>query len=144
MLLPWRTVMLNLLIFTWTPASFILIGLRPLSGLVNTGLDISLFALLLAVSLLLDQGYSSNFAVRVIAGLRTLATTSLAAAAFLSDFHGIGWRMSRSLVSGDYNEFFRNWLALAVLILILDIMLGIVQLAIANRIEKRPQVQSAT
>jgi hypothetical protein len=140
-LLPWRTVVLSVLIVTWTPVGVILIGLRPLLGLVNTGLDIFLLAFLLVVFLLFEQWYSSPFVVHVIAGLRTLATLSLAAAAFLSDFFGIGWYMARSIVNG-LDEVFQYWLILVVLILVVDLGLGIIQLVVADHVENSQCLRS--
>jgi hypothetical protein len=140
-LLPWRTVVLSLLIVTWTPVGVVLIGLRPLLGLVNTGLDILLLALLLVVSFLFEQWFSSPFVVHVIAGMRTLATLSLAAAAFLSDFFGIGWYMTRSIVNG-LDEVFQYWLILVVSILIVDLVLGIIQLVVADHVEDSQWLRS--
>jgi hypothetical protein len=139
MLLPGRTVGLNLLIAAWTPASVFLVGLGPVSGLLDNSLVILLFTLPFTVSLFLERWYPSPFAIRVIAGLRTLATASIVATAFLGsdDAYGIGWNLWISIANLRYDEFLQVWLVLAVLILILDVLLGIVQLVVADHIEKR-------
>ncbi len=146
MLLPGRTIVLNLLILAWSPASVFLVGLGPASGLVDNSFVIFLFTLALVTSLFLERWCPSLFAVRVIAGLRTLATTSLIVAAFLGsdDAYGVGWSLWESLATLHYDEFFQVWLVLANLILILDVFLGIVQLVVADHIEKSQQLRSVT
>lgn len=143
-LIPGRTVLLNLLIVAWTPASIMVMGLRPSAGLLNMSLVMALFTLPLMLSLLLERWYPSRFAVRVIAGLRTLATTSLVATIFWGDSHGIGGYMSRSLNDLHVEGLFQGWLVLAILVLILDVSLGIVQLMVSDRLEVRQALHSAT
>ena len=144
MLMPGRTVVLNLLIVAWTPASVILMGLRPAAALLNIALVMFLFALPFSASLLFERWYPSLFAVRIIAGLRTLATISLVATVFWGNYHGIGGYMSMSLDDLHFEGLFKGWLVLAGLILILDVLLGIVQLVVADRVRERQQLHSAT
>ena len=134
MLMPWRTVVMSLLIVVWTPASVLLVGLGPAAGMLSTGLVMFLFALSFTVSILLERWYPSAFAVRLIAGLRTLATASLVVAAFVGfyDGTGIGWYMSRSLMTLYFDVLLQEWLVLAALVLVTDVLLGIVQLAVSN------------
>ncbi len=145
-LIPGRTLVLNLLIVPWTPASVLLVGLGLASVLFNTSLALFLFAATFTVSLLLERWWPSPFAVRVMAGLRTLATTSLVVAAIAGfyDGYGIGGDMGIALMTLRYEEFFQAWLILVVLVLILDVLLGIVQWVVTDRIEKGQQLQAVT
>jgi hypothetical protein len=136
MFIPWRTVVLNLLIIPWTPASIPLVGFGSASVWLNTSLAMFLFAMPFTTSLLLERWYPSPFAIRLMAGLRTLATASLVAAALagLNGGYGIGWYMLQSLFALDYGSLLRECLILASVVLILDVLLGIVQLIVANRV----------
>src|SRR5512138_88609 len=141
-LIPGRTIVLSLLIITWTPISVRLVGLGPAADLLNTGFVICLFALSFAVVSLLERWYPSSFAVHVMAGLRTLATVSLTISVFVGNYSGIGWHMFRSLMNLDYDLLFQEWLVLAGFILLLDVLLGIVQLIVVDRIGKGQQLHS--
>ncbi len=142
MLIPGRTIVLSLLIIVWTPASILLVGLGPAADLFNTGFVIFLFTLSFTLSLLLGQWYPSSLAVRVLAGLRTLATVSLIVTIFVGNYSGIGWHMFRSLMNLDYDLLFQEWLILAGLLLFLDVLLGIVQLIVADRLGKGQHLHS--
>ncbi len=146
MLLPGRTVVLNLLIIPWTPASILLVGFGPASVWFNAILAMSLFALPFTMSLLFERWCPSPFAIRVITGLRTLTTTSLVVAAItgFNGAYGIGWYMSRSLMLLNYASLLQEWLVLAGLVLILDVLFGVVQLIVSDRITKGQQLHSAT
>ena len=143
-LMPWRTAVMSLLIVVWTPASAFVVGLGIASGMLNTGLVMFLLALPFTVSVLFERWYPSMFAVRLIAGLRTLATASLVVAAFVGfyDGTGIGWFMYNSLILLKFDLLFQEWLALATLVLITDISLGIVQLVVSNLAGKTQMLHS--
>ena len=130
MLLPWRTVSVTLPLLS--PSVAIPVGLGIVAGAVMVGLFVLLFALPFTVVILLEQWYPSPLVVRFIARARTLATASVAVAAVGPPLVGSGGAGVLIFQQGmrllDYPQMLRGFSIVVFLALMIDILLGILQL----------------
>ena len=114
--------------------------------MLDTALVMLLLALPFTASVLFEQWYSSPLSVRFIAGVRTLATASFIVTAFVGYFDsvGIGWMLAKSLVRLEFATFLQEWLILAILVLITDLSLGVVQFVVSRSTAKKQMSYSVT
>ena len=122
------------------------VGLGPAAGMLDNALVMLLLALPFTASVLFEHWFSSPLAVRLIAGWRTLATASFVVTALVGYFDGagIGWIMAGSLMRLHFDTFLQEWLILAVLVLITDLSLGIIQFAVSRSADKKQMPHSVT
>ena len=140
MLLPWRTVVVTLPLMS--PLIVIYIGLGRGAGAVMVGLFVFLFALPFTVAALLEQWYPSPLVVRLIAGARTLATASVAVAAVGPPLAGSGGAglliFQQGMLLLDYPQMLRGFAIVVLLALMIDILLGVLQLLLFSNSLKGP------
>jgi osmoprotectant transport system permease protein len=138
MLVPWRALLMSLLLLCLSPASVVIFGLGPGAGAVTVGLSTLLLAMPLTAAIVLEDRYPSPLAVRLVAGARTLgiAAVALAAAAGVFGGGGLGPFLIESMRLLQWGRAFQGWLALLMLALILDLLLGGLQWAAFARWEK--------
>lgn len=138
-LIPWRTVLLGLLMVTWTPTIVLVVGLGRVADMITTALVTSFLAAPLVVSVFLENSYPSPLAIRLIAALRTLGTASpvILAAAGMFAGGGIGGTMLTATMLLQYNLLLQAWLVVVSLVLVVDILLGIVQMRVQNSVTKQ-------
>ena len=146
-LLPWRTVIVTLALGVLSPLVPVLIGLGTVAGAAIVALFVFLFAFPFTVATLLEHWYPSPLVVRLIAGSRILATASVAVAAFTAVLVGSGgagalifegWRLL------DRAQVLRGFSIVVVLALIIDVLLGALQLLFARTSTGAQPAQSAS
>jgi ABC-type proline/glycine betaine transport system permease subunit len=128
-LLPWRTVVVTLPLLS--PYVVTLVGLGLAAGAVMVGLFVFLVALPLTVVTLLEQWYPSPLVLRFIARIRTLATASVAVAAVgppVAGGGGAGVLIFEGMRLLDHAQMLRGFSIVVLLALMIDILLGILQL----------------
>lgn len=133
-LLPWRTLLVSLVLLTWSPFLVMRFGLGMITGAITVFLVISLVALVSTMALLIEHWYPSPLAVRFLSATRLLATTSGAIAVgvgFVSS-SGLGSLMMRWIELLDYKLVWQGLLALAVLALVPDLLVGVAQLVVVS------------
>ncbi len=144
MLLPWRTVAVTLPLLS--PLIPVLLGLGRLAGAAIVGLFVFLFAFPLAVVTLLEHRYPSPLAVRLIAQARTLGTASVAVAAVMTRVAGSGGA-GALILEGiqllDYYAVFMGFSVVALLALMVDLLLGGLQLRFSLSARGAQPLQSA-
>jgi osmoprotectant transport system permease protein len=130
MLLPWRAILMSLLLVVLSPASVAILGVGPVAGAAVVGLSMLLLAMPLTAAILLEDWYPSPLTVRLIAGLRTLATASVVVAVGAGVFGGggLGPSMMESIRLFQFGRALEGWLVILALALMLDLLLGILQL----------------
>jgi osmoprotectant transport system permease protein len=142
-LLPWRTILMGLLLLIWTPFIAIRLGIGVATGAVTVGLVMFLLALVFTVAALTEHWHPSPLAIRLLAGARTLAAASgvIAAGAGFVGGGGIGFLMIQGMNLLQYDLAWKGWLVIVILALVLDLLLGIVQLIVFHGLEKRDRVE---
>ena len=138
MLLPWRAILMSLLLLVLSPASAAIFGIGPTAGAIVVGLSMFLLAMPLKAAILLEYWYPSPLAVRLVAGLRTLATASVvvAAGAGLFGGGGLGSSVMESIRLLQFGRAFEGWLVILALALMLDLLLGTLQLMAFRKSEE--------
>ena len=137
MLLPWRTVAVTLPLLS--PLVVVLVAMGALAGAIIVGLFVFLFALPFTVVALLEQWYPSPLVVRLIARARTLATASVAVAAIGPPWvgsGGAGWLIYEGMRFRDNSQMLRGFSIVVLLALMIDVLLGALQLAFSRISEK--------
>jgi len=138
-LLPWRTIAVTLALALLSPFVPVLVGLGTVAGATMGAIFVFLFALPFTVSTLLEHWYPSPLVVRLVAGSRILATASVAVAAFTSIVAGSGgagvlifegWRLL------DYPQVLRGFSFVVLLALVIDVLLGALQLLFSRTSRK--------
>jgi hypothetical protein len=129
MVLPWRTVAVTVpVLFPLIP---VVLGLGTLAGATMVALFVFLFAVPFTASTLLEHWVPSPLVVRLIGGFRTLATASVAVGAWTSMVAGSGgagvliFREGWQLL--DYSQVLRGLWVVALLALLADMLLGVLQ-----------------
>lgn len=133
MLLPWRTAAVSLPLLM--PFVATRVGLGPVAAGIAVGLFVFLFALPLTVAVRLETWYPLAARVRFIAGVRTLAAASVAVAAVAAPAvggGGAGPLISEGMRALDLCSMLRGFAIVAVLILMIDLMLGAFQLLLSR------------
>jgi hypothetical protein len=144
MLLPWRTVALTLaLLSIFVP---ILVGLGTMAGATIVGLLAFLLALPFTVVTLLEHWYPAGLGVRLIAGVRTLGTASVAVAAATATVTGSGGAgalIFQGMRTLDSYQLLGGLSIVVLLALIIDVLLGGLQLVLSYTSTKADPVESA-
>jgi len=146
MLLPWRTVAVTLaLVALVSPIIVIRVGLGRVAGTISVGIFVFVFALPFTVGTLLEHWYPSPLVVRLITGARTLATASVAVAIVgrLAGSGGAGALIFQGMRLLDYPQMFRGFSIVALLALIIDVLLGALQLLFSRTSRESQSMQSA-
>lgn len=132
MLLPWRTVAVTLaLVVLLSPAIATLVGLGRGAGMISVGLFVFVFALPFTVGSLLEPWHPSALVVRLISGSRTLATASVAVAVVTdlsSGSGGVGSLIFGGITRLDKSQTLKGFFMVAFMALIIDVLLGVLQI----------------
>lgn len=128
LLLPWRTVAVNLPLLS--PSVARRVGLGPVAAGIAVGLFVFLFALPLTVVVRLERWHPSPSVARFVAGIRTLAAASVALAAAAAPAvggGGAGPLILEGMRASDYPEMLGGFLVVIILALMIDLALGTLQ-----------------
>jgi hypothetical protein len=131
-IVPWRAMVLGLLLFAWSPFIPIRLGLGTASAMVMVGLFAVLLWLPFAVGVLLHQWFPALLEARLLGGSRSLAMTAMAAALAVGvpTGRGAGAYLMQQVNLLHWDQAVRGALSVAVLALIVDLLLGVLQFAI--------------
>jgi ABC-type proline/glycine betaine transport system permease subunit len=128
MLLPWRTVVIALvLLFPFVP---VLIGLGTIAGATMVALFVFTWALPFTVSTVLECWHPAPPVIRLVAGARTLAVTSVVVATItplVTGSGGAGVFIQAGWELTDYPLVLRGFAIVVLLSLIIDVILGTLQ-----------------
>jgi hypothetical protein len=132
-LVPWRTLVMGLLMGLWSPFIATLLWLGPVTGGVVVACTVSTLATIFAATTLVEYWVPSPLASRLIAGARTLAVASglLAADVGLLGGGGLGPIMREAARLSQYGVMWQGVLVVLVVLalgLVLDLTLGLAQM----------------
>lgn len=143
MLLPWRTVAVTLASGTLlSPVIATFVGLGIVSGMISVGLTVFVFALPFTVNSLLEHWHPTSLVVRLISGARTLATASVAVAiaGAFSGGGGVGSFIFGAITKADKVQTLKGFSFVGLIALIIDVLLGILQMVSHRSVQPMPQV----
>jgi hypothetical protein len=129
MLLPWRTFAVAVPLLS--PLIPVVLGLGTLAGATMVALFVLLVSLPFTASTLLEHWYPSPLGVRLISGFRSLAAASVAVGTWIPMVAGSGgagvliFREGWQLL--DYSLVLRGLCVVALLALVADVLLGVLQ-----------------
>jgi hypothetical protein len=131
LLLPWRTVVMGLLMVVWSPVIASLLGLGPIAGGVMVGASVCLLALAFTATMLGERWHPSPLGAQLIGGARTLAVASglIAAGVGLAGGGGVGHLILAGARALQYGLMWKSLLVVLALALVLDLLLGMAQKA---------------
>ncbi len=131
-IVPWRAMVLGLLLFAWSPFIPIGLGLGTASAMVMVGLFVVLLWLPFTVGALWHQWFPASLEARLWGGSRSLAMAAMAAALAVGVFTGggAGPYLMQQVNLLQWGQFSRGALTVAVLAVMVDLLLGILQFAI--------------
>lgn len=139
LLLPWRTVLMSLMIPLGFPITIIVqVGFGVLAGIISVGLIVFLLSLTICTALLLEHWRSTTVANNIISWMRTLVTASVVIA-FFPGFFANGGLASAIIVQTqllNYDAVLRYYAVLIAIILVFDLLLGVLQHVVFRRQEK--------
>jgi hypothetical protein len=129
-LLPWRTLVLGLLMAAWSPFTLKLLWLGPISGGAMVASSLSVLTMAFTASLLVEDWYPSPLAARLAGGARTLAAAAclIAAGVGLMGGGGLGSTILEAARLSLYSPMWKGLMAVLALALVLDLALGLVQM----------------
>lgn len=129
-LLPWRTLVMGLLMATWSPFLVGLLGIGPITGSVMVAGSVCLLAMAFTASTLVENWHPSPLGVHLVAGARTLATASglIAAGVGLLGGGGLGYTILEATRLEQYGTMWKGLLVVLALALVLDLGLGVAQM----------------
>ena len=129
-LLPWRTLVMGLLMVAWSPYIVTLLGLGPLAGGVMVGISVCILATPFTASLLVENWYPCPLRVRLVGGARTLAVASCLIAAGVGQIGGGGLENTLWLgfALGEHTLLWQGVLVVLATALVLDLAMGLAQL----------------
>jgi hypothetical protein len=132
LLLPWRTGALGLpLLSPWIATR---VGLGALAAGTVVGLFVFLLALPVTVAIRLEKRYPSPPAARFVAWIRTLAAAPLTVAAVVAPTvggGGAGPLILEGMRALDYGQVFEGFAVVVILALMIDLVLGTLQMLLA-------------
>lgn len=133
MLLPWRTLVMGLLVFVWTPFLVARVGIGPEYGGVTVGLVLLLLTMMVSTTVLMEHWHPEKLAVRLVAGARTLAGASqvIAVGVGFIGGGGIGFIMMQGIRLLDTSLAWRGVGIVIGLTLVLDVVIGAVQMGLS-------------
>jgi hypothetical protein len=131
LLLPWRTVVMGLVMVVCSPFIVTLLGLGPIAGGIMVGVSVCLLALAFAATMLVEHWHPSPLGAQLIGGARTLAVASglIAAGVGLVGGGGVGHLILAGARALQYALMWKSLLVVLALALALDLVLGIAQKA---------------
>jgi hypothetical protein len=129
-LLPWRTMVLALLMVVLSPFPITLLGIGPLAGGIMVAASIALLAMAFAATTLVEYWVPSPLSVRLIAGARTLAVASglIAVGVGLFGGGGLGSLILEAVRLQEYGNVLKGLVLIGTLALALDLALALVQM----------------
>lgn len=132
-LVPWRTVLVNLVLLIWVPFLAIRLGLGVKTGAISVGLIIFLVGWAATIGMLIEHWFPSPLGVRIIATIRMVATASgaIAAGVGLMGGGGLGFLIIQGMRLLNYKLAWQGLLAVVILTLALDLVVGAVQLVVS-------------
>jgi len=144
-IVPWRAMVLGLLLFAWSPFIPIRLGLGTAPAMVMAGLFTVLLWLPFTVGVLMHQWFPASLEVRLLGGSRSLAMAATAAALAVGVFTGggVGPYLMQQINLLQWGQFFRGTLTLAAIAMIVDLLLGILQFVICRDKTDSQLVQQA-
>lgn len=130
-LLPWRTLVMGLLMAIWSPFIATLLWLGPVTGGLVVACSVSALVTILTATTLVEYWIPSALASRLIAGARTMAVASglLAVGTGLLGGGGLGPTMLEAARLSQYSVMWKGALVVLALALVLDLTLGLAQIA---------------
>jgi osmoprotectant transport system permease protein len=140
-LLPWRTVLVGLVLLIGVPFLVTQLGIGVKTAAFSVGLILFLVALAATVRLLVEHWNPSPLSVRFVAGIRTLATASGAVATGIGMMSGggLGFLIIQGMRLLNYELAWQAVLAVVILALVLDSLVGVVQLVLADIIGSKKE-----
>jgi hypothetical protein len=144
-IVPWRAIVLGILLFVWSPFFPIRLGLGTASTMVMVGLFVVLLWLPFTVGALLHQWFPASLGARLLGGSRSLAMAAMAAALAAGFFTGggVGPYLMQQLNLLQWGQAVRGLLTVVVLAMIVDLLLGILLFAICGDEADSQLVQQA-
>jgi len=144
-LVPWRTVLVTLILLIWVPFLAIRLGLGVKTGAISVGLIIFLVGWAATIGMLIEHWFPAPLGVRIIAGIRTVATASgpIAAGVGLMGGGGLGFLIIQGMRLLNYKLAWQGLLAVAILTLALDLVVGAVQLVVSYVVGGREKTGAA-
>jgi hypothetical protein len=144
-LVPWRGVLMALLLLACSPLLIARLGIGPTTGGVMVGLTMLLLSAAFVGVALLDHWVRPPLAVRLVGTVRTLATASVLVAAVVGAFGGggLGFAAFQAIRLLEYRLAWTAWLAMVALALLADVLLGAIQLVTAIVAARRERAQPA-
>lgn len=142
MLLPWRTIAVTLtLVALLSPLTVEHFGLGLEAGQVSVGFFVFVFALPLTVGTFLDHWSPSPLVIRLIAKARMLALVSVAVAVmtYLMGSGGAGTLIWQGMQNLDNAQLLKGFSIVAVLALVVDVLLGTLQLVFSRTVRPTSQ-----
>ena len=135
---PWRTIIMASLLLVYSPLIVVWVGLGSTATLLMVGFFVFLLALPIATGILIEKWYPTSIVVRLSAAARTLATSSIVitVTAGIYSAGGLGPIMIEHMRLLEYSSLFSTWLIVAVITLMVDLLLGILQLLLVRSAEK--------
>ena len=129
-LLPWRTLLMGLLLVICSPFVVTLLGLGPTAGGVMVGGAVCLLAAAFTATMLVEHGHPSPLGAQLIGGGRTLAMASglIAVGVGLLGGGGLGPIILEAVRLQQYGLMWKGLLLILALALVLDLILGLAQM----------------
>jgi hypothetical protein len=129
-LLPWRTLVLGLLMAVWSPYIVALLGIGPLTGGAMVASSASLLATAFTATTLVENWHPSPLGARLIGGARTLAIASglIAAGVGLLTGGGLGPTILEAARLAQHGLVWKGWMVMLALALVLDLAVGLAQM----------------
>ena len=129
-LLPWRTLVMGVLMVVFSPLLATRLGLGPITGGVMVGGSVCLLAMAFTASTLVENWHPSPLGANLVAGARTLAVVSglIAAGVGLLGGGGLGYTILEATRLQQYGVMWKGLLVVLALALVLDLGLGAAQM----------------
>lgn len=147
-LLPWRTLVMGLLMVAWSPLIVSLLGLGPVAGGVIVGGSVCILAVAFTATTLVENWYPSPLGARLIGGARTLAVASGLIAVGAGQMGGgeLGFLLRWAFMLSKRGLMWQVVLVVLALALVLDLALGLAQLIALSPSEDNgePAIAGAT
>ena len=131
-LFPWRTLILVLVVIVFSPMLVVRVGLGNSASFLMTTSFIFLLSLPMAASIFLNNKSFRSTTTHMISSIRTLATSSIIITIWVSVYSGgggLGFLMHQYMQLLEFNLWLSNWLVIAAITLVVDMLLGILQLS---------------
>ena len=131
-LLPWRTLAVTLTLIVLSPLIPVFMGLGTAAGATLVALFVLVWALPSTAGAVLDHWYPASLTGRLIGAFRTLATATVAIVILTPAVAGSGGAGRLIFQEGwqvlDYPQVVRGFLVVVLLALVIDLLLGGLQL----------------